>query len=40
MYKDVDYEKLMEYANTLTVMIRAYIISTRGLKKGSHVGKN
>ena len=39
MYKDVDCEKVMEYANTLTAMIHAYIISTRGLKKGSHVEK-
>ena len=31
-YKDADCEKLMEYANTLTAMIHAYIISTRGLK--------
>ena len=31
-YRDSDCEKLMEYANTLTAMIHAYIISTRGLK--------
>ena len=31
----------MEYAGTITVIIHAYIISTRGLKtdKGSHVEK-
>ena len=28
----VDCEKLMEYANTLTAMIHAFIINTRGLK--------
>ena len=30
--KDGDCENLMEYANTLTAMIHAYIISTCGLK--------
>ena len=39
-YKDAYCEKVMEYANTLTAMIHAYI-STRGRaqNKGSHIGK-
>ena len=41
MYKDVDYEKLMEYANTLTVMIHGYVISTCRLNvKAAMVEKN
>ena len=36
-----DCEKLMEYANTLTALIHAYVISTCGLKiKAAMLGKN
>ena len=39
-YKDAVCGKLMEYANTLTAMIHAYIISTRGFKlKAAMLGK-
>ena len=39
-YKDADCEKLMEYANTLTVMNHAYVIEhVRAQNKGSNVRK-